>query len=357
MLAALPPSLLHPLALVFGYLLGSIPFGLLLTRSAGTTDIRSIGSGNIGATNVLRTGRKDLAALTLLGDALKGTLAVLIAAHLAGPAGALAAGLGAFLGHVFPVWLKFRGGKGVATSLGVLVAVAPLVGVASCLTWIAVAALLRISSLAALVAALSVGIAFPFTYRLVKLSRGAQIRWLVFLLSILSLSEVIIGFAWSTLLSRTAGITNLFVALGLMAEPQSLSPSFGALLAGLVYQAFPYTVLVLYPALARLDPYLEEAARTLGSSPLRAFFTVVVPALRNTIVATTIMVFVFALGSYLLPQLLGRPQHWTLSVLITDQAIYQSNMPFAAAMAVFLVLVSLALVGLALLAGRREETA
>ncbi|AWJ94906.1 ABC transporter permease (plasmid) [Azospirillum baldaniorum] len=211
--------------------------------------------------------------------------------------------------------------------------------------------------LAALVAALSVGIAFPFTYRLVKLPRGAQIRWLVFLLSILSLSEVIIGFAWSTLLSRTAGITNLFVALGLMAEPQSLSPSFGALLAGLVYQAFPYTVLVLYPALARLDPYLEEAARTLGSSPLRAFFTVVVPGLRNTIVATTIMVFVFALGSYLLPQLLGRPQHWTLSVLITDQAIYQSNMPFAAAMAVFLVLVSLALVGLALLAGRREETA
>ncbi|TWA80287.1 putative spermidine/putrescine transport system permease protein [Azospirillum brasilense] len=211
--------------------------------------------------------------------------------------------------------------------------------------------------LAALVAALSVGIAFPFTYRLVKLPRRAQIRWLVFLLSILSLSEVIIGFAWSTLLSRTAGITNLFVALGLMAEPQSLSPSFGALLAGLVYQAFPYTVLVLYPALARLDPYLEEAARTLGSSPLRAFFTVVVPALRNTIVATTIMVFVFALGSYLLPQLLGRPQHWTLSVLITDQAIYQSNMPFAAAMAVFLVLVSLALVGLALLAGRREETA
>ncbi len=211
--------------------------------------------------------------------------------------------------------------------------------------------------LAGLVAAVAVGIAFPFTYRLVRLPRANQIRWLVFLLSILSLSEVIIGFAWSTLLSRTAGITNLFVALGLMAEPQSLSPSFGALLAGLVYQAFPYTVLVLYPALARFDPFLVEAARTLGASPLRAFFTVVVPALRNTIVATTIMVFVFALGSYLLPQLLGRPQHWTLSVLITDQAIYQSNMPFAAAMAVFLVLVSLALVGLALLAGRREEVA
>ncbi|MBY6265705.1 ABC transporter permease [Azospirillum sp. 412522] len=209
--------------------------------------------------------------------------------------------------------------------------------------------------LAALVAVVAVGIGFPFTYRLARLPRAAQVRWLVFLLSILSLSEVIIGFAWSTLLSRTAGITNLLVAVGLMAEPQSLSPSFGALLAGMVYQAFPYTVLVLYPALARLDPALVEASRTLGASPAKAFFTVVVPSQRNTIVATLIMAFVFALGSYLLPQLLGRPQHWTLSVLITDQAIYQSNMPFAAAMAVFLVLVSLALVGLALLAGRKEE--
>ncbi|PWC76983.1 ABC transporter permease [Azospirillum sp. TSH64] len=209
--------------------------------------------------------------------------------------------------------------------------------------------------LAALVAVVAVGIGFPFTYRLARLPRAAQVRWLVFLLSILSLSEVIIGFAWSTLLSRTAGITNLLVAVGLMAEPQSLSPSFGALLAGMVYQAFPYTVLVLYPALARLDPALVEASRTLGASPLKAFFTVVVPAQRNTIVATLIMAFVFALGSYLLPQLLGRPQHWTLSVLITDQAIYQSNMPFAAAMAVFLVLVSLALVGLSLLFGRKEE--
>ncbi|CAO3358485.1 ABC transporter permease [Azospirillum palustre] len=209
--------------------------------------------------------------------------------------------------------------------------------------------------LAALVAVVAVGIGFPFTYRLARLPRAAQVRWLVFLLSILSLSEVIIGFAWSTLLSRTAGITNLLVAVGLMAEPQSLSPSFGGLLAGMVYQAFPYTVLVLYPALARLDPALVEASRTLGASPLKAFFTVVVPAQRNTIVATLIMAFVFALGSYLLPQLLGRPQHWTLSVLITDQAIYQSNMPFAAAMAVFLVLVSLALVGLSLLFGRKEE--
>ncbi|MGH6947195.1 MAG: ABC transporter permease, partial [Kiloniellales bacterium] len=120
---------------------------------------------------------------------------------------------------------------------------------------------------------------------------------------------------------------------------------------------FPYTVLVLYPALVRLDPTLMEVARTLGAAPPRAFLNVIVPALRNTIAATWVMAFVFALGAYLLPQILGRPQHWTLSVLITDQAIYQSNMPFAAAMAVFLVLVSLALVGLSLLVGRREAAA
>jgi putative spermidine/putrescine transport system permease protein len=209
--------------------------------------------------------------------------------------------------------------------------------------------------LAIMVALCCVAIAFPFTYLLTQRSRKVQTLWLVGLLSVLSLSEVIIGFAWSTLFSRTAGITNLFVAIGLMDQPVALLPSFGAVLTGMVYQALPYAVLVLYPALVRLDPTLLEAARTLGSSPVRAFFNVVTPALRNTIVATLIMVFVFALGSYLLPQILGRPQHWTLSVLITDQAIYQSNMPFAAAMAVFLVLISLALVGLTLLIGRREN--
>ena len=208
--------------------------------------------------------------------------------------------------------------------------------------------------LAGLVAAICVALGLPFTYQLTRLRRRQQVAWLVGLLAILSLSEVIIGFAWSTLLSRTAGITNLFVVIGLMNESVSLTPSFGAVLTGMVYQAFPYTILVLYPAVSRLDPSLVEAARTLGASPLLAFFNLVIPTLRNALLATFIMVFVFALGSYLLPQLLGRPQHWTLSVLITDQAIYQSNMPFAAAMAVFLVLVSLALVGLALMVGRRQ---
>jgi putative spermidine/putrescine transport system permease protein len=211
--------------------------------------------------------------------------------------------------------------------------------------------------LSGLVAVICVAVGLPFTYLLTRMSRRIQVGWLIGLLAILSLSEVIIGFAWSTLLSRTAGVTNILVSLGVMEEAVSLTPSFAAVLIGMVYQAFPYTVLVLYAPVARLDPSLVEAARTLGASPLLAFFNLVVPTLRNAIVATLIMVFVFALGSYLLPQLLGRPQQWTLSVLITDQAIYQSNIPFAAAMAVFLVLVSLALVAVALLLGRKESAA
>jgi glycerol-3-phosphate acyltransferase PlsY len=142
-------------ALAFGYLLGSIPFGLVVTRAAGLGDVRKIGSGNIGATNVLRTGNKKLAALTLLLDALKGTAAVLIAG-LYGPDTAVAAGFGAFLGHLFPVWLGFKGGKGVATYLGVLVAIAWQGALAFAVVWLAVAAATRYSSLAALLAALAV---------------------------------------------------------------------------------------------------------------------------------------------------------------------------------------------------------
>ncbi|RAI03947.1 ABC transporter permease [Acuticoccus sediminis] len=206
--------------------------------------------------------------------------------------------------------------------------------------------------LSALVSAICVTVGAPFVYLLTRAPRRTQVMWLVALLAVLSLSEVIIGFAWSTLLSRTAGITNLFVALGLMSEPDAWSPSFGAVLTGMVYQAFPYATLVLYPAFSRIDPSWSEAARTMGANPFRAFLTVTLPAMRGTLAATFIVVFVFALGAYLLPQLLGRPQHWTLSVLITDQAIYQSNMPFAAAMAVFLVVASLLLVMLTAMFGR-----
>lgn len=138
-------------ALILGYLLGSIPFGLLLTRLAGTADLRAIGSGNIGATNVLRTGRKDLAAATLLLDAVKGTVAVLLGAKLS-PEGAMIAGLAAFAGHIAPVWLKFKGGKGVATFLGCLFGLHWPVGLAFCAIWLTVAGVTRYSSLSALVA-------------------------------------------------------------------------------------------------------------------------------------------------------------------------------------------------------------
>ncbi len=148
-------------ALIFGYLLGSIPFGLLITRAAGLGDVRKIGSGNIGATNVLRTGNKKLAALTLLLDALKGTAAVLIAG-LYGPDQAIAAGLGAFLGHLFPVWLGFRGGKGVATYLGILIGLAWPGALIFAAVWLAVAFLTRYSSLSALVAAVIVPIGLYF---------------------------------------------------------------------------------------------------------------------------------------------------------------------------------------------------
>jgi glycerol-3-phosphate acyltransferase PlsY len=141
-------------ALAFGYLLGSIPFGLVITRLAGTRDLRTIGSGNIGATNVLRTGRKELAIVTLLCDVLKGTLAVVIADRFGGQDLAILAALGAFLGHLFPVWLRFRGGKGVATYIGLLIALAWHAALVFCLVWLAVAAVSRYSSLAALTASL-----------------------------------------------------------------------------------------------------------------------------------------------------------------------------------------------------------
>lgn len=141
-------------ALIAGYLLGSIPFGLVLTRLAGKGDIRQVGSGNIGATNVLRTGSKGLAFATLLLDGGKGALALLIGHWLYGPDIGIVAAVGAFLGHLFPVWLRFKGGKGVATALGILLAGSWPVGALACLTWLLVAFLFRFSSLAALVAVL-----------------------------------------------------------------------------------------------------------------------------------------------------------------------------------------------------------
>jgi glycerol-3-phosphate acyltransferase PlsY len=149
---AMGPEAFLPVAFAIGYLLGSIPFGLVLTKLAGTADLRSVGSGNIGATNVLRTGRKDLAAATVLLDALKGTVAVLVAGHFGGPVAAMMAGLGAFLGHIFPVWLNFKGGKGVAVYIGILLGLFWPAAILFCVIWLAMAVSFRYSSLSALVA-------------------------------------------------------------------------------------------------------------------------------------------------------------------------------------------------------------
>jgi glycerol-3-phosphate acyltransferase PlsY len=167
------------LIIIAGYLLGSIPFGLLLTKVAGLGDIRSIGSGNIGATNVLRTGKKGLALLTLLLDGAKGAAAVLLATILS-PDYALIAGSAALLGHVFPAWLKFKGGKGVATMAGVVAASAWPVGIASVVTWVLVAALSRYSSFAALVSLVVVPV-----YACLLAPQNTQLPWFLTAMSLL----------------------------------------------------------------------------------------------------------------------------------------------------------------------------
>jgi acyl phosphate:glycerol-3-phosphate acyltransferase len=184
-------------AMFFGYLAGSIPFGLLLTRAAGLADVRGIGSGNIGATNVLRTGSKPIAAATLACDILKGTVPVVVFHYVAGETAALLAGLAAVAGHVFPVWLGFRGGKGVATFLGVLFGLDWLYGLVFIAVWIAAAALSRISSVAALTAStvmpllalyqgrwlmaatltvLAIGIFITHRTNIARLARGEEAR-------------------------------------------------------------------------------------------------------------------------------------------------------------------------------------
>lgn len=156
--------MMFTLAIILGYLFGSIPFGLVLCFMAGYGDVRKIGSGNIGATNVLRTGNKPLAFVTLLLDSGKGAIAAVTAMHLINDQAAIFAGLAAIIGHMFPVWLKFKGGKGVATTLGTLLAAVPTVGVFACITWLLMALIFRISSLSALVAVALSPIAAHFIY-------------------------------------------------------------------------------------------------------------------------------------------------------------------------------------------------
>ncbi len=209
--------------------------------------------------------------------------------------------------------------------------------------------------LALLATLICVLVAVPFTYLLTRLPRRRQAPYLVLVLATLSLSEVVAAFAWSLLLSRTSGISNLFVWLGLMESPVSWSPGFMAALLGFVFIALPLTILLLYPPVSRLDDELVEAAATLGATPLQAFRTVVIPVLRRAVAGSSALVFIFVLGAYVVPQTLGRPAQWTLPVHITDQAILKSNLPLGAALAMVLLAAS-SLVALLILAlGGRER--
>lgn len=211
--------------------------------------------------------------------------------------------------------------------------------------------------LALLATLICVVVAVPFTYLLTRLPRRRQAPYLVLVLATLSLSEVVAAFAWSLLLSRTSGISNLLVWLGIMQSPASWSPGFAAALLGFVFIALPLTILLLYPPVSRLDNELVEAAGTMGANPLLAFGTVVIPVLRRAIAGSSALVFIFVLGAYVVPQTLGRPAQWTLPVHITDQAILKSNLPLGAALAMVLLAAS-SLVALIILAlGGRERRA
>ena len=190
------------------------------------------------------------------------------------------------------------------------------------------------------VSVLTLVIAFPFTYMLTRFAGLSRTLWLIYILAQLSLSEVLIAFGWQVLFSSTAGLSNLLVLVGAFENSFPMAPGLGAVVTALVYLALPFAVLLLYPTLSRIDRSLIEASQTMGASPLRTFFTVVVPLARPALISTGVTMFVLTLGAIITPQVLGRPNHWTLSVLIQDQAIFNANMPFAAALAVVLLILA-----------------
>lgn len=218
-------------------------------------------------------------------------------------------------------------------------------------------ALLQSLEMALLVASISLGLGFPLTWFITRMGRRSQVLWLVFLLTTLTLSDVLIAFSWQVMLSKRIGLSKILVMVGLMDQPDSLAPSVGAVIACLVYLVMPFTVLTLYPTLAQLERSLIEAARTLGASALRAFTSVVIPLTRVPAVIAFILSAVLTLGAFVPPIALGRPEHWPLSVLIGNAALAGHNLPRAAAMSVLLLLVTVVLAGGAMRAvspGRRS---
>lgn len=192
----------------------------------------------------------------------------------------------------------------------------------------------------ALGAILVVVLAFPATLAITNLSRASQQGWIILILSLMCLSEVIVGFSWLILLSESAGIPKLLEVTGLWSNPRSLSPSFGAMMIGLVMVGFSIVVMMFYPALASRDRSLEEAAQTLGTPPALVFFKVILPCFRTSLVAATLTMFIYLLGVFVMPTMLGRPKDWTMTVIISDKALGDANLPLGAALAVVMLIVT-----------------
>ncbi|WP_439143949.1 ABC transporter permease [Planktotalea sp.] len=207
---------------------------------------------------------------------------------------------------------------------------------------------------AALGAVLVVALAFPLVLFVSDLGRKWQLFWIILLLSLMCLSEVIIGFAWLILMSESAGIPRLLEWVGLWDNPRSLSPSFGAMMIGLIFLGFSIVSLILYPSVSRRDRSIEEAAITLGTPPPMVFFKVLIPTFRTSLTSVTLTMFVYLLGVFVMPTMLGRPKDWTMTVIISDKALGDANLPLGAALAVVMLIVTvLVLIASALLTRRR----
>jgi putative spermidine/putrescine transport system permease protein len=198
--------------------------------------------------------------------------------------------------------------------------------------------------LALTVATLSMIIAFPATWFITRMSRKAQIVWLIGLLTTLALSEVLITFSWQIILSKRVGISNIAVLLGLLDKPVSLTPSFSGVVSCLIYVVIPFNVMTIYPGLSRMDSSYMEAASTMGATPMRAFFNVLLPLMRKPIATAYLTTVVMTIGAYVAPLVLGGPANWTIGVIISEVANSAQNLPQASAIAVFLMLVTGAMI-------------
>lgn len=211
--------------------------------------------------------------------------------------------------------------------------------------------------LALAAAVLTLSVAFPAAYFISRMRRRAQVAWLVFVLGALSLSEVLIVFAFQVLLSSSGVIVQTLVALGLMVDAHSLYPNIAAVLGCMVYLVLPYVILFLYPAVSKLDEEMPQAAATMGASPLASFFLVTTPLMRGPLISAAALVIIFAVSSYLTPLVLGRPDTWTVGVHLSNTAMEAANMPLASAQALALVAAILALLGAVRLLGGGPRTA